>query len=99
MTSASGSIEINGVHLNHHQHRTLDALLSHPTPHNLHWAEVQHLVEAVGAVEEKHNGKLHISIGDSAAMFDSNHGKDLSTEQVVDLRRMLKAAGFDPSSA
>lgn len=99
MTSASGSIDINGVHLNHHQHRTLEALFSHPTPHNVHWAEVRHLFEAVGSVEEKHNGNIRIAVGDSAEMFDPNHGKDLTTEQVVDLRRMLKAGGFDPASA
>jgi glycerate-2-kinase len=99
MSPASGSIDINGAHLNHRQHRTLEALFSHPTPHNLHWAEVRHLFEAVGGVTEEHNGHIRISVGESAEMFDPNHGKDLTTEQVVDLRRMLKVSGFDPSAA
>ncbi|MDP4803365.1 MAG: hypothetical protein NWR45_00255 [Candidatus Nanopelagicales bacterium] len=99
MTSASGSIDINGAHLNHRQHRTLESLFSHPTPHNLRWAEVRHLFEAVGGVTEEHNGHIRISVGESAEMFDPNHGKDLTTEQVVDLRRMLKVSGFDPSAA
>ncbi|MCF8530019.1 MAG: hypothetical protein K9G05_01945 [Candidatus Nanopelagicales bacterium] len=88
------SHEINGVHVNHHQRDTLKKLLAHPTSHNLHWKEVIHLAEALGAVEERHDGKVKLTIGGSSEVFDPNH-KDLSMEQIADLRRMIKAAGFD----
>ena len=88
------SHEINGVHINHHQRATLDKLMAHPTSHNLHWKEVIHLVEALGAVEEKHDGKVKLTIGENSEVFDPNH-KDVSMEQIADLRRMIKAAGFE----
>jgi hypothetical protein len=87
------SHEINGVHINHHQKDTLDKLLAHPTTHNLHWKEMLHLAEAIGSVEERHDGKVKFSIGGNSEVFDPNH-KDLTMEQIADLRRMIKAAGF-----
>jgi hypothetical protein len=89
----TGSHEINGVHINHHQKDTLEKLLAHPTTHNLHWKEMMHLAEAIGTVEERHDGKVKLTIGDTSEVFDPNH-KDLSMEQIADLRRMIKAAGF-----
>lgn len=89
----SDSHEINGVHINHHQRNTLDKLLAHPTSHNLHWKDVLHMLEALGTVEERHDGKVKITFAESSEVFDPNH-KDLTIDQIADLRRMIKAAGF-----
>lgn len=90
----SDSHEINGVHVNHHQRTTLEKLMAHPTSHNLHWKDVIHLIESLGAVEERHDGKVKITLAGDSEVFDPNH-KDLSMDQIADLRRMIKAAGFE----
>jgi hypothetical protein len=52
----------------------------------------------VGTLEEKHNGSWHITIGDQMQVFDPNHGKELTTQQVIDLRHMLSSAGLEPGA-
>jgi len=93
--SKSDHHEIGGFHLNHKQHSALEKVYAHPVAHNLTWHEVRTLLDAVGEVEEKHNGSLRITVAGQVEVFDPNHGKDLSTEQVMDLRRMLTAAGLE----
>ena len=93
--SKSDHHEIGGFHLNHKQHSALEKVYAHPVAHNLTWHEVRTLLDAVGEVEEKHNGSWRITIAGQVEVFDPNHGKDLSTEQVMDLRRMLTAAGLE----
>jgi len=97
MTSKSESHEINGQHINHHQRDTLEALFAHPTRHNVRWKDVEHLLAALGEIEVKHNGSLRVSLSGIVEVFDVNHGRDLTMEQVMDIRRMLKTAGFDPA--
>src|SRR6056297_472378 len=96
--SKSDHHEIAGFHLNHKQHSALEKVYAHPVAHNLTWHEVRTLLDAVGEVEEKHNGSLRITVAGQVEVFDPNHGKDLSTEQVMDLRRMLTAAGLEISA-
>jgi len=55
-------------------------------------------LDAVGEVEEKHNGSWRITIAGQVEVFDPNHGKDLTVEQVMDLRRMLTAGGLEVSA-
>lgn len=99
MSTKSESHEIGGQHINHHQRDTLEALFSHPTRHNVRWKDTEHLLEALGEIEVKHNGNLKVTLSGIVEVFDVNHGRDLTMEQVMDLRRMLKSAGFDPAEA
>jgi hypothetical protein len=39
-----------------------------------------------------------VTLGDETQIFDRPRGKDLDTQQIVDLRKMLKAAGFSLES-
>ena len=96
--SKSDHHEIAGHHLNHKQHSALEKVYAHPVAHNLTWHEVRTLLDAVGEVEEKHNGSWRITVGGQVEVFDPNHGKDLTVEQVMDLRRMLTAAGLEISA-
>jgi hypothetical protein len=96
--SKSDHHEIAGYHLNHKQHSALEKVYAHPVAHNLTWHEVRTLLDAVGEVEEKHNGSWRITVGGQVEVFDPNHGKDLTVEQVMDLRRMLTAAGLEISA-
>lgn len=86
------------AHLNNHHRDTLTALFAHPTSHNIRWVDVISLLGAVGEVEERHDGRFRVTVGAQAEVFDRTHGKDVTVEQVVDLRRMLTQAGFGPDS-
>ena len=96
--SKADNHEIGGFHLNHKQLDALKRVYAHPVAHNLTWHEVRTLLDAVGEVEEKHNGSWRITIAGQPEVFDPNHGKDLTVEQVIDLRRMLTAAGLEIGS-
>lgn len=96
--SKSDHHEIGGFHLNHKQHSALEKVYAHPVAHNLTWHEVRTLLDSVGEVEEKHNGSWRITIAGQVEVFDPNHGKELDVEQVMDLRRMLTAAGLEIGS-
>jgi hypothetical protein len=80
--------------LNNHHRDTLLKIFSHPASGNLEWRQVLSLLEAVGNVEEEHNGKVKVTLGPETEVFRRPRGKDVDTQMVVDLRRMLGAAGF-----
>ena len=96
--SKADNHDIGSFHLNHKQLDALNKVYAHPVAHNLTWHEVRTLLDAVGEVEEKHNGSWRITIAGQPEVFDPNHGKDLTVEQVIDLRRMLTAAGLEIGS-
>ena len=81
-------------HLNSHQQHTLMQILSHPAGHNIEWRSVLSLLEAVGSVKEHPEGRYLVTLGAETETFDRPRGKDIDVQQVVDLRRMLKNAGY-----
>ena len=85
------------VHLNNHHTDTLTAIFAHPTSHNVRWHDAVSLLEAVGTVEENHSGKFKIHVGDQMEFFDRPKGHDCGEQQIVDVRKMLKEAGFEPT--
>ncbi len=82
------------VHLNNHHRDTLRQIFQHPAGHNIEWRAVLSLLEAVAWVEESHHGKFLVTLGAETEMFDPPRHKDIDAQQVVDLRRMLKNAGY-----
>jgi hypothetical protein len=82
--------------LNNHHRDTLRKILDHPTSGNLEWRQVLSLLEAVGTVEEEHNGKFKVTVGSETEMLRRPRGKDVETQMIVDLRRMLTGAGLSP---
>ena len=48
----------------------------------------------IGSITEGSNGRFTVTLGDETQIFDRPRGKDIDTQQIVDLRRMLHAAGF-----
>lgn len=93
MAHADGDMPL---HLNNHHLDTLTAIFSHPTSHNIRWHDVLSLLEYVGDVDERHDGKFKVTLGPETEVFDRPRDKDIDTQMVVDLRRMLSNAGFDP---
>jgi hypothetical protein len=84
------------VHLENHHRSTLRQLFQHPVSHNIEWRSVLTLLEAVGTVTERRDGKVLVVVGSESTFFDPPAGKDIDTQTVLDLRRMLTAAGFEP---
>ena len=50
------------------------------------------LLEAVGTVEEEHNGKFKVTLGPETEVLERPRGKDIDVQMVVDLRRMLSCS-------
>ena len=61
--------------------------------------QVVSLLETVGTVTREHNGKLKVALGPETEVLPAPHGKDVDVQLIVDLRRMLKQAGFAPEGA
>src|SRR5579872_6613413 len=73
--------------------RVLDAIFEHPFPHNLEWADVLSLMQHIGTVTERHDGKYDFETHGVHAVFTKPHDKDLTPEAVLELRRLLSDAG------
>jgi len=87
----------DGIKLDAHHRKTVEKLFTHPTSHNIQWHDVLSLLQAVAEVEEAHDGRFRVTLGQETETFDSPRGHDIDTQQVVDLRRMLKGAGYEPT--
>ena len=64
---------------------------------NVEWREVRSLLDAVATVTERHNGKLEVTLGDETEVLEPPRDKDVDVQMLVDLRRMLRGAGIEPS--
>ena len=84
-------------HLSNRHRDTLRQIFQHPASHNIEWHAVMSLLEAVGTVTVRHDGKVAVKIGSEQEFLDPPSGKDIDTQMVVDLRRMLSTAGYRPS--
>ena len=82
------------VHLSNHHHNTLRQIFQHPVSHNIEWRAVVSLLEAVGSVVNHADGKVAVTVGSQSAFFNPPAQKDIDAQMVVDLRRMLTAAGY-----
>jgi hypothetical protein len=81
-------------HLSNHHRDTLLQVFQHPTSHNIQWNDVLSLLGAVGAVEERHDGKYLVMIGADSEVLTPPKHKDTDIQQVLDVRRMLTTAGY-----
>lgn len=84
------------AHLSSHHRDTVERIFSNPPSRNIEWREVVSLLETIGTVTHEHNGKLKVSLGPETEVLPAPHGKDVEVQVIVDLRRMLKQAGFAP---
>jgi hypothetical protein len=83
-----------GLSSNHRD--TLAQIFEHPVSHNIEWRAVLSLLQQVGTVREEHDGSYHVTLGDETETFRRPRDKDIDSQQVVDLRRMLSNAGYGP---
>jgi hypothetical protein len=89
MTTGAGS-----PHLDNHHRNTLRQIFDHPLSHNIEWRAVRSLLEAVGTVTERHDGKVAIVIGSRQEVLEPPAGKDIDARTVTELRQMLTLAGY-----
>jgi hypothetical protein len=93
------SSPVEPAHLSNHHRTTLRQIFQHPASHNIEWRSVISLLETVGSVTENHDGKLAVTLGGETEYLDPPAHKDIDTQMVVDLRRMLGNAGLDAEAA
>ena len=86
------------VHLSNHHRNTLRQIFEHPVSHNIEWHAAISLLEAIGSVTRRHDGKLEVTVGAQKATFDPRGQKDADTQTVIDLRQLLSAAGYDSTA-
>jgi hypothetical protein len=85
--------------LDSHHRKTLEQIFRHPSGHNIEWNDVLSLLEAVAVVKQGHDGKYLVTLGGETETVTRPKHKDIDVQQVVDLRRMLREAGYDPQDA
>jgi hypothetical protein len=86
------------MHLNNHHRNTLRQIFQHPVSHNIEWHAVISLLKAIGSVVEHRDGMVAVTVGSGSEFFDVPTHKDIDTQMVVDLRRMLSSAGYGPDA-
>jgi hypothetical protein len=79
--------------------RTLDAIFQHPLSHNLSWRAVVSLFDAIGGADEKHDGAFLFRLGDAHLWMKTPHTKDLTGDEVIDLRHFIVRSGWSPDAA
>jgi hypothetical protein len=84
--------------LGHHQRDTLEEIFAHPSSGNVEWRRVRSLLEALDALEARHDGKVAITLGGQHEVIQPPRGKDVDQDLLSDLRRMLRAAGYQPDA-
>jgi hypothetical protein len=82
------------LHVSQHHRTTLEHIERHPTTHNLEWKDVIALLEEVADVREEHDGKFVVKLGDGRIVLTKPKHKDVDEQMVLDLRRLLKDAGY-----
>jgi hypothetical protein len=82
------------VHLNNHHRDTLKKIYQHPASHNIEWLDILSLLEVVGTVDESHDGKFVVTLGPEKMTLERPKHKDVDIQVVVDLRRILRSAGY-----
>lgn len=84
--------------MSHKPEKTLQQLFGHPMSMNIHWKDVVHLLEHVGAsVEVVHGGREKVTLNGHEHTFHIPHSKTLdSKDEVVALRKFLDQAGVRP---
>lgn len=94
MAQEPGRLELSSNHRD-----TLARIFEHPLSHNIEWQAVVSLLEQVGTVDREHDGSYRVTLGDETETFHRPKDKDVTAQQVVDLRRMLGNAGYGPEAA
>jgi len=79
------------------EHRTtVEQIFARPSSSNVEWRRVDSLIRAVATEVEDDGGKVQVTVAGETEVFERPSGKDVDTQMLVDLRRMLSRAGVTP---
>jgi len=79
--------------MNHHHRKTLHAIFAHPIAANLAIADVEHVLESLGAeIAGKTGARIGVTLNGRSAAFH-RAGHSLPKEEVLQLRKFLEACG------
>jgi hypothetical protein len=78
--------------------RTLEAIFRHPAAHNIAWSDATHLIDRLGMARQEANGRVLLTIGEHRHVFHEPHTKELTQQEVAQLRGFLEGAGVTPQS-
>ncbi len=81
-----------------HHRATVEKIFAHPAGHSIQWHDVLSLLQSIATVTEDAHGRHTVTLGSETETFDSPRHRDIDAQQVVDLRRMLRAVGIGPTS-
>jgi hypothetical protein len=84
------------AHLSSHHRDTIKKIFSHPASGNIEWRQVLSLLETLGTTTEERNGEFKVALGPETEVLERPRGKDIDEQLIVDLRRILRQAGFAP---
>jgi hypothetical protein len=84
------------AHLSSHHRDTIAKIFTHPASGNIEWRAVLSLLESIGTTTEERNGKFKVALGPETEVLERPRGKDIDEQLIVDLRRILRQAGFAP---
>lgn len=73
---------------------TLERLFSHPAAHNVHWDDAVGLFEVIGGVDHAHRDRWLFHVGTESQVLERPHTRDLTGADVIELRKLLKRAGW-----
>jgi hypothetical protein len=86
--------QVMNPQLDVHHRDTLVKFFTEPPSRNIEWRRVVSLLEAVGTVTT--NGKVMVTLGEETSVLHPPHDKDVEVQTIVDLRRMLRNAAYEP---
>ena len=84
--------------MNKRHEKTLIAIFKMPPPSNVHWADCEKLLEALGAeISEGEGSRVRIVLNDAKAVFHRPHSrKEIDKGALVSLKGFLENAGVAP---
>ncbi len=85
--------------MSHKHAKVLREIFKDPASGNIHWREVESLLNHLGARIEQHSGAaMHVFINDvEGVVHRPHHGGTFSKQEVRHLRDYLAAAGVTPA--
>jgi hypothetical protein len=87
------------AHVSSHHRVTIEKLFSHPAGGNVEWRQVLSMLEDLGSVTRENNGKYTVTLGPETEVLEAPRGKDIDEQLAVDVRRILRQAGYAPDGA
>ncbi len=86
-----------------HTQNTLTQIFAHPTSHNIHWRDIVHMFEGLGATtDETKKDHLKVKLAGKEMTFPipkSGHHTLEDDHEISAIRRFLKECGHGPKSA